>query len=84
MSAIGDVTVLNSLQDVGVNLFYKLANLYDSKISEYYPTKMFMRRIIEKLGQVQCVVIVGLDFLCFSIFFYVAIYRPYRINFHES
>lgn len=49
---IGDIMILNSIQDVGVGLFYKLVSSYDSQISEYFPTKLFIRKIIDKLGQV--------------------------------
>ncbi|XP_065206271.1 ectopic P granules protein 5 homolog isoform X2 [Planococcus citri] len=51
VSAIGDITILNSIQDVGVTLFYKLTSLYDTQICEYFPTKLFFRNNIERLGQ---------------------------------
>lgn len=45
-----DLTLLNLLHEVGVTLFYKLISVYDSEVSSYFPTKILLKRMIDKLG----------------------------------
>lgn len=48
----GDLAFLNVLQEGGVALFYKLISAYDSEMYEYFPLRLLIRKMIDKLGQV--------------------------------
>lgn len=52
LRSIGDVQLLNALQEVGVSLFYHMTNFYTEKTVAYPPMKQLITSCVETLGQV--------------------------------
>lgn len=50
---IGDVQLLNNIQDVGVALFYHMTYLFTEEAASYPPLKQLITTCVETLGQVR-------------------------------